>query len=37
MTGNIGHFFADILPWAIFGNDDDDPGPLANEIIRLFE
>ncbi len=35
--GSIGHFFADMLPWYLFGNDDDDPGPLANEIIRLFE
>ena len=35
--GSIGHFFADMLPWIIFGNDDDDPGLLANEIIRLFE
>ena len=36
-VGSIGHFFADMLPWIIFGNDDDDPGLLANEIIRLFE
>ena len=35
--GDIGHFFADILPWVAFGNDDDDPGPIANEFIRLFE
>ena len=35
--GSIGHFFADMLPWYLFGNDDDDPGPLVNEIIRLFE
>jgi RHS repeat-associated protein len=35
--GTIGHFFADMLPWYLFGNDDDDPGPLANEIVRLFE
>lgn len=35
--GNLGHLFADILPWWFFGNDDDDPGPLANKIIRLFE
>ena len=36
LFGSIGHFFADMLPWLIFGNDDD-PGPLANEFIRLFE
>ena len=35
--GSIGHFFFDMLPWYLFGNDDDDPGPLVNEIIRLFE
>ena len=35
--GSIGHFFADMLPWYLFGNDDDDPGPLLNEIIRLFK
>ncbi len=35
--GGIGHFFADMLPWYLFGNDDDDPGPVVNEIIRLLE
>ena len=35
--GGAGHFFADILPWLIFGNDDDDPGPGLNEVIRWFE
>lgn len=35
--GGAGHLFADILPWLIFGNDDDDPGPGLNEVIRLFE
>jgi hypothetical protein len=34
---NIGHGLADVLPWVIFGNDDDDPGLLINEIIKLFE
>lgn len=34
---SIGHFFADILPWFLFGNDDDDPGPIINEIINCFE
>jgi len=36
IKGSIGHFFVDMIPWYIFGNDDDDPGPLANEMIRLF-
>ncbi len=34
--GSVGHFFVDILPWVVFGNDDNDPGPLANELIRIF-
>ena len=34
---SIGHLFHDIIPWVIFGNSDDDPGPVLNEIIRLFE
>lgn len=35
--GPWGHRFVDVLPWFIFGNDDDDPGPLINEIIKFFE
>jgi RHS repeat-associated protein len=34
---SIGHLVHDIIPWVIFGNSDDDPGWVANEIIRLFE
>ena len=34
---SIGHLIHDIIPWVIFGNSDDDPGWVANEIIRLFE
>ena len=34
---NIGHFFVDILPWCIFGNNDSDPGPLINGIVKIFE
>jgi hypothetical protein len=30
LGGNIGHFFVDVLPWALFGNSDDDWGPLIN-------
>lgn len=26
----VGHGLFDVLPWAIFGNDDGDPGPLIN-------
>jgi len=36
-NASIGHLVHDIIPWLIFGNSDDDPGPIANEIIRLFE
>lgn len=34
---SLGHLVIDIIPWIIFGNDDNDPGPIVNEIIRLFE
>ena len=37
VLGSIGHFFVDMVPWYLFGNDADDPGPLINEIIHLFE
>ena len=33
----LGHLVLDIIPWVIFGNDDDDPGPLCNEIIKRME
>lgn len=36
-NASVGHLFHDIIPWFIFGNSDDDPGPIINEIIRLFE
>jgi len=29
----LGHFAVDILPWIVFGNDDDDPGPILNSFI----
>ena len=35
--GSVGHFFVDIVPWFLFGNDDDDPGPVLNEVISLLE
>ena len=35
--GDVGHVCFDILPWIFFGNDDDDPGPVAHKIINLFE
>ena len=35
--GSVGHVFVDIVPWILFGNDDNDPGFVVNEIIRLFE
>jgi RHS repeat-associated protein len=31
------HFVLDIAPWAIFGNSDDDPGPLFNVIAKAFD
>ena len=34
---SIGHLGADIIPWVIFGNSDEDWGPIINEIIRFFE
>ena len=34
--GTIGHALLDVIPWIIFGNDDDDPGPIINEWNRLF-
>ena len=33
--GRWGHRLIDVLPRFIFGNDDDDPGPLINEIINV--
>ncbi len=35
--GTVGHFFYDIVPWIVFGNDDDDPGPIINEINRFIK
>lgn len=37
LWGDIRHFFVDMLPWAVFGNDDGDPGPLIDGLIRLFQ
>jgi hypothetical protein len=28
---------ADIIPWVIFGNSDEDWGPIINKIICFFE
>ena len=36
-NASIGHLVHDIIPWCIFGNSDDDPGWVANKVIRLFE
>ncbi|MDE6700791.1 MAG: RHS repeat-associated core domain-containing protein, partial [Acetatifactor sp.] len=36
LNDNIGHFFCDIVPWIVFGNDDD-PGPIINEINRFIK
>ena len=36
-NASIGHLFHEIIPWVIFGNSDDDPGPIINQIICLFE
>ena len=40
----VGHAVVDVLPYFIFGNNDDDPGPIvnfavkwANYLITLFE
>lgn len=35
--GNAGHVLVDVVPWLIFGNDDDDYGLVVNKIIKLFE
>ncbi len=32
----LGHTIADVIPYFIFGNDDDDPGPIINSIIKIF-
>ncbi len=40
IIGAVGHFCCDILPWLVFGNDDD-PGPIINYFnyvtIRIFD
>lgn len=36
LSGDIGHGCFDILPWFFWGNDDDDPGFLINEINKFF-
>lgn len=35
--GTVGHIIIDVLPWVLFGNDDDDPGPLINELRGIFK
>lgn len=35
--GTVGHIGLDVIPWFVFGNDDDDPGPIVNFVISLFE
>lgn len=37
LIADAGHLLLDIIPWVIFGNGDNDPGPIVNEIICLFE
>ena len=32
----IGHFVFDIAPWIIFGNNDEDPGPIINSMVKMF-
>ena len=34
---SLGHFGFDVIPWIIFGNNDNDPGPVINYIIKFFE
>ena len=34
--GSVGHLGMDIIPWVIFGNNDDDPGPIANWVSSIF-
>jgi RHS repeat-associated protein len=36
-NASIGHFIHDILPWILFGNDDDDLGPVGHMIISILE
>lgn len=36
LKGDLLHFRYDILPWIIFGNDDSDPGPVINYVIKIF-
>ncbi|MBQ1735944.1 MAG: DNRLRE domain-containing protein [Firmicutes bacterium] len=36
VKGDLLHFRYDILPWIIFGNDDSDPGPIINYVIKIF-
>ena len=35
--GDIGHSGLDILPWIVFGNSDEDPGPAVNIIVDCFD
>ena len=31
------HGVIDVVPWVLFGNNDNDPGPIINQFIVLFE
>lgn len=42
--GVVGHLAFDVVPYVLFGNNDDDPGPILNfaekgtkKILALFE
>ncbi|MBE6632775.1 MAG: RHS repeat protein [Ruminococcaceae bacterium] len=37
IVGLIGHTFVDVIPYFIFGNNDEDPGPLINYPIKWCE
>ena len=32
--GKIMHTLFDVIPWIVFGNDDNDPGPLINYAVK---
>lgn len=34
--GDVGHACLDVLPWVVFGNSDEDPGPVINYIVDWF-
>jgi hypothetical protein len=34
LINDIMHGLFDVLPWIVFGNNDDDPGPVLNWILN---